>query len=251
MANLSDAFGGFTLTAPTKEDCKKILTIFIKTLGKGDYCTVFELDRRLCNPVNLDDLDYSEEDGMVTVSCGFSATGRWAYSCNVERSPEIIEYYASEEEIQYLESIFWSATYDFTDYEPGCGVLYTSVYEVTHEANAKLKKCQILEKESTSYDPTWKNIMDLMCMSIQDLLEERGALDVLPCEDDEDDENGEVMYYTDDLLEFIQDISKYRKCSLEDVVEFYSEQTSDFGKLVEIAKKVDPDFTKAFEKQDD
>lgn len=236
MANLSDASGEVYLTAPTKEDCNKILQILDSSLGEGDYFTDFDIKKRVYrNDEYLTEFDesklfYEEVEEGVRASCNFSGCGRWDYSSNVERSPYWIKNSSiTEEDLKYLESLNWSAFYDFVDYEPGCEVLGRYSCEIKHEAGTKIEKSKFLGCDCDDYSFTWFNIMNLQGYSIEELLDDRYAWSVL-------DGDNDIDFIKGDMNQFIEDYSCYHGISLATAKSWLSKESKTFSELLAFIK---------------
>lgn len=236
MANLSDASGEAFVTAPTKEDCNRILQIFDSCLGEGEYFTDFDIKKRIPNDeeflIEFDEskICYEELEEGVRASCNFSGCGRWDYSSNVERSPYWIKTSKSikDEDLKYLESLSWSAFYDFVDYEPGCEVLGRYSCEIKHEAGTKIENSKFAGYDCDDYGFTWFNIMSLQGYSVEELLDDRCAWSVL-------DGDNDIDFIKADMNQFIEDYSCHHGISLAMAKNQLSKESETFSKLLALS----------------
>lgn len=225
MANISDASGTVNITAPTIRDAVAIIEIFNKSLEAGDYYTIISKDYEFLG---------NDDNGNCEISCSFCGCGRWAFACNIEYSARWVntelKRKKKEEDVQYLESKNWKMIYDFTDYEPGCGVFGQGTAGISHEAGQKLEKSKYIDGDWSKLPFTYYRIMDTMGWSIDEILDERYATSVLSGEND-------VEEYKDDLLEFLHDYAAYRCMSEEEARKEMCFKSEDFAQLLGMIDK--------------
>lgn len=234
MANLSTAFGDAYITAPTKEDCNKILQIIDRTLGEGDYFTELNIkksirkDGEFFTDFDEKQIFYEELDEGVRASCSFNGCGRWDYRNNVERSPYWIKnsHSVKEEDIKYLESLSWSSFYEFTDYEPGCMILGRFYCGIEHESGIPLEHSSFIDGDYDMMEMSWYNIMDVQGYTVDELLEERYVCEAIFSDGASIDE------YEDDLLQFIRDCAFSWNLSREGAKARLCALSEDFSKLI-------------------
>lgn len=232
MANISDASGEVYLTAPTKEDCNKILKILDSSLGEGDYFTEFNITKNISKDGEfLTEFDeskifYEELEEGIRAICSFSGCGRWTYSNNVERSPYWIKQNATKEDIKYLESLSWSTFYEFQDYEPGCEVLGRFYCGIEHEAGMPLEEASYFEGDHEIMPMTWFNIMEVMGYTVDELLEERCVCEAVFGYGDS------IDIYAEDLLKFVRDCANAWGMSRVQAKTRLCELSKDFSELI-------------------
>lgn len=121
MANLSTAFGTLTITAPTAHDCQKFVTDFLQPWGEDtDYSPYLTAE------TNAEDITV-HENGSASLGTSFEGCGRWTFSNTLNSLRDTAEWF-SDDYLKYLADNSKSVTvnWSFTDWEPGCLVLYTA-----------------------------------------------------------------------------------------------------------------------------
>lgn len=181
MANESSAYGSMELIGKWSKKEITILTRLIHSLSYGCYTT------------ELASNDYKEalKDLLETKSVGFSGNGRWAFQCNLEY---MNRWLVNTSEIHYNEFIEahqhqdWNETYEqyqknrqwiltqmqkkqlkilweFVDFEPGCGVLYSQIGEHEAELNPETNELEFVYKEisTENYPCNLKHYVSIYC----------------------------------------------------------------------------------------
>lgn len=188
MANLSDAFGTFTINnykALTKEDIQKLLVMIDEMLDtNAQYNTSLK--------VNIDNLEekgscFNQEilEDFMKSRCttSFDGTGRWVYSNNIENMFEWILYGIEEKNddnfrrlINKLIQKEVSFTFDYNDYEPGCNpeTVFSEIYVVRPAIDPKTNKVktEIIELVNESLKATGDTMMELNYIEGYKTLEE-------------------------------------------------------------------------------
>lgn len=188
MANLSDAFGTFTINnyeALTKEDIQNFLVMIDEMLDTDvEYNTSLK--------VNIDNLEqegsyFNQEilEDFIKSSCttSFYGTGRWVYSNNVEHMFEWILHGIEEKDddnfrrlINKLIQKDVSFTFDYNDYEPGGNpeTVFSEIYVVRPAIDPKANqvKTEIIELVNESLKATGDTMMELNYIEGYKTLEE-------------------------------------------------------------------------------
>ena len=157
MANISDAFGEIEIRVKAKDikeqqrligNMKKLFDEVMST-KTADYATDIGQDFK----IEVGD-KYTEWVGHGE----FQGYGRWAFEANcrytydwlkngVERKPELKPLFDE------LNEHDWSITYDFSDSEGGCEVLYEMVYQVDHKAGEDSVVAEVKYEDDYDYNP--------------------------------------------------------------------------------------------------
>lgn len=127
MANISDAYGTACFVADTPEDVVWLRDLYAGICAKFEYYTDFsKLDYE---PV-LNGEKYESE-------CSFIACGRWTFENNISLMTEwvisTLEEQGRRADAERLSGTVFRISFDYTDYEPGCEVLYQAYASIWHD----------------------------------------------------------------------------------------------------------------------
>lgn len=155
MANISEATGCVDVTVKTNQ--KKEFTEFFNCLrefaGNGDYFAYID---------EIAENDIEKEDDELFCSSGFYGAGRWTFHNNLELFGNWADSYkrTHKETVQTLEKYTFKLEFEFADYEPGCGVLYSENAEITHNAGEEIKNCKFSVCRCDDLPITAENLVD-------------------------------------------------------------------------------------------
>ena len=234
MANISSAYGQEKIYAQTLEGLKS----YVKAMARlseledeyGMYYTIHG------QPETFAENNYKkEEDGKVSVSMPFTGIGRWSFYNNLESFEDwymkpnrfdgnsVLEAKAEmRKALQAVEKI----TYDFFDYEEGCGLLYHAVVSLLFEVgNIKAEKIDLWE----DYPLTARNRIDIggeesyiLDSSLESLRRFNAAAIDTP-------EIKRVYLYLKEEPDFLEDLADYLQFS--EIAEDYFEDSWGFWEM--------------------
>lgn len=142
MANCSTAIGTVTISSDTEEHVEEIVKEINDNLSGYNYYTeVFEPS------------GYSEEteDG-IKKTFSFEGCGRWTYSYNIENFGRWMN------EDSTIKNIDWKITFDYSDVETGCDVLYSAIETLRHEAGQRLSDVSVVSEYIQGYEINRENL---------------------------------------------------------------------------------------------
>jgi len=145
MANCSSAYGNMYITTD-KEKVNKIVGIF------DNFCSHWYYDT--CVNVFFD-------GGDGTVEGTFDGNGRWTFQENINSWGRWIleDDKIPEETKQFLTENEFSIRYQYSDWEPGCEVLYEAEATYNHPAGVPLGDVEVSWGDFEDYEYSFKNLL--------------------------------------------------------------------------------------------
>ena len=160
MANISNAFGTITIRvgATDKDEQKRLIKNFFVLFDN------VMSSKTACYFTDVESWDYDEDEDGLCGTGNFIGCGRWSYEANcrytfdwlkqgVENKPKL------QEMLDEINKYNWTISYDFTDEEGGCEVLYEMACDIEHRAGEDKAYQNVRYEED--YDYNAENLVKL------------------------------------------------------------------------------------------
>lgn len=155
MANVSDAIGVVTVSAKSEADVRFIAEKMFDTASKWHYPTFVDTEN-IALSVNDND--------TVSMTCGFSGYGRWAYENNIDCMGQWLkhEYHQLDlDDVAALEKMPFELGFDYVDYEPLSQSLVERTETLTHKAGMALEVMFRDVQREKEYEFTMENLVKI------------------------------------------------------------------------------------------
>lgn len=141
MANISNANGSVTITAPTEEIATKLANKLRKVTIEWNYSIYIDTDIKESLRKN--------NDGTVSVTFPLIAAGKWAFE---EASKEFPNWAMEEDDFSEFKEHYLEMLLEYVDVEPETELLYEAEADLVKEAGGEKFHCQSFQRVEMEFN---------------------------------------------------------------------------------------------------
>lgn len=218
MANVSDANGLVCISDCSVQDGKRVLQILNKYQSTFYYNTCYEY------------IDSNDNE----VHASFYANGRWCFENNLEMIGYNLKDCMTEDENNYIKSIDFRLTYDYTDCERGYDYYVKGIVELVHEKGTAIEKMIITNESFEDLKYSLWRTTSILNMSIDESLDYVDYVDYDSILDDWDYIKDKTKAF---LQQSINDYAENLKYTKEAAVKYLCSESWMFADLYDLCQK--------------